>query len=191
MSLWDSLLDIFGIDDIGDDLMTISTATDLVSTGLGVYGAFKQADAVKESAKANAATYDQNQVFAEAQARDAVARGRLAERKVRLATRSMVGAQRAALAANNVRLDEGSALDLQQDTALLGEADAFVALENARREAQGYRQQGLNYAAQAAASRSEAGNVSPFLAVAPTIVGGAASVADRWLRWRSAGGRTG
>lgn len=185
MALWDSILDIFGIDDFTDALTTISTVADVVGTGVAAYGAVKQADATKQAAQANAATYDQNKQFAEAQAQDAIARGRLAERKVRLASRQMVGAQRAALAANNVRLDEGSALDIQSDTALLADADAFTVLENARREASGYRQQGVNFAAQAAASRSEASNVSPFLAAAPTIVGGATSIADRWLRYRA------
>lgn len=185
MALWDSLLDIFGLDDFTGALTTLSTVADVVGTGISAYGAYQQADATREAAQVNAATYDQNRQFAEAQAQDALHRGRLAERKVRLASRMMVGAQRAALGANNVRLDEGSALDLQTDTALLSEADAFTVLENARREAAGYRQQGVNYAAQATASRTEAANVSPFLAAAPTIVGGAASVADRWLRWRS------
>lgn len=184
MAFWDTLLNVFGIDDFTDALVTISTATSLVSTGLSAYGDYKEAEAAQQSAQANAAIYDQNARFAETQAQDAVQRGRLDVRKVRLGARQLIGAQRAALAANNVRIDSGSAAALQRDTTLMADADAFTILENARRDATGYRQQGANYTAQAEATRAGARDISPILAATPTIVGGATSIADRWLRYR-------
>lgn len=185
MAFWDSLLDIFGLDDWAAPLLTISTAGSLVGTGLEAYGNYKEAEAAQQSATANAAIYDQNARFAETQAQDAVQRGRLDVRKVRLGARQLIGAQRAALAANNVRIDSGSAAAIQRDTTLMADADAFTILENARRDAMGYRQQGANYSAQAEATRSGAKDISSLLAAAPTIVGGASSVADRWAKWRN------
>lgn len=178
MAFWDLF------DDFSDALMTVSTVGSIVGAGVSAYGAFKEADATQEAAKANAQTYDQNRQYAEAQAQDAIHRGRLAASKARLATRQLIGAQRAALGANNIRLDEGSALDIQQDARQLGEADALTILENARREASGLQMEGYNAGAAAAASRAEAANTSPFLAAVPSVIGGATSVADTWLRYR-------
>jgi hypothetical protein len=184
MSFFDSVLDFFGGFDFGDALMAVSTASTVLGAGAQAYGAYKQADAAKEATAANAQGYEQNRRYAEAQANDATARGAEEARRARLATRMLIGSQRARMAANNVRVDSGTPLAIQQDTRMLGEMDVGIILENARREADGYRNQGENYGIQAALTRRAGEDISPFLAVAPTVLTTAGSVADKWLRFR-------
>ena len=171
--------------DTADALMAVSTAATVVGTGLSAYGKSKEANANRQAAEFNAAAYEENAKFAEYQADDAIRRGQIDVHRARLSTRQLIGQQRAAIGANNIRLDDGSALDIQMDAAMLGEMDAAVIRENANREAQGYRQQGVNYQGQAQVTRTGADNISPFLSAVPTVVAGAGAVSDRWLRYNT------
>ena len=75
----------------------------------------------------------------EAQANDALARGVEAERRHRLQTRGLIGAQRASLAAQGVDVNDGSALDVQTSAATMGEMDAQTIRRNSQLEAWGFR----------------------------------------------------
>lgn len=172
------------IDDIADALMVVSTAGSILSSGTQAYGAAREAKADEEALRFNAEAYRENQAFAEREAKDAIKRGSVNERRARLATYQLIGTQRARTAANNIRVDSGSAVNIQADAALLGELDALTIRENAAREARGIQQDARNYGTQAALTQRAADDVSPFLAAAPTILTGATSVADQWLRYR-------
>ncbi len=78
----------------------------------------------------------------------------------RVATRQTIGSQRAAFAAQGVEVNDGSALEVQADTAMLGELDALMIQSNAAREALGYKAQAATYRQQGIytgmAARSEA-----------------------------------
>lgn len=96
----------------------------------------------------------QNAAFAEEAANDAIARGGMDEDQQRLATRAAIGTQRAGFAANGVDVNSGSAADIQDDTAALGELDALTIRNNAAREAWGYRTQAQQGRLAAANARS-------------------------------------
>jgi len=65
-------------------------------------------------------------------------RAQEAEARIRQRGNKAVGAQRAAMAAQGIRLDTGSALDVQQETKAISELDALTIKNNALREAFGY-----------------------------------------------------
>lgn len=167
-----------------DTLMVASTAGNILSTGMSAYGAAKEAKADEATLRFNEQQYRENVQFAEREARDAVKRGSVTERRARIATRQLVGTQRARIAANNIRVDSGSAKRVQMDAAMLGELDALTIRENAAREARGLLQEARNFGSQAAMAGRAADDVSPFLSAAPTILTGASTVADQWLRYR-------
>lgn len=89
-----------------------------------------------------------NAKLAGQQARDAEARGNIAEQTHLQKVRQMLGAQRARLGASGIEVNSGTALDLTTDTARMGAMDALTIRNNAAREAWGYRVQGVNYKAQ-------------------------------------------
>jgi hypothetical protein len=118
----------------------------LVGAGINAYGQKKAGDAQaaagranREAANSQANLSDFNAEMADLQAQDAVARGDIDASRFRQTVNVMIGAQRAAQAANNVDVGFGSSVDVQADTRYLGEIDASTIRTNAAREAWGFR----------------------------------------------------
>jgi hypothetical protein len=138
----------------------------LLLTGAGValnaFGQKKQGDAAKAAGEAQkraadkqAEITDYNAQVAELQATDAVDRGEDAANRYRTQVRGVIGTQRANIAAGNVDVSFGSAVDVQADAAFLGELDAMQLKTNAAREAWGYKVEASNYRKTADVQRQE------------------------------------
>ena len=118
------------------------------------------------------------------QADDAVQRGEKDVLKSQQETKAVGGAQRAALGAQGVAMNSGSALDVQEDTAGRGAMDALMIRNNAWRTAWGYKVQAQQDTTQAAFDKLAARNQ----ARATLLTGGLeaarsfASGADRWTK---------
>lgn len=97
--------------------------------------------AQREASESQAELSDFNAQVADLQAKDAIARGQDEEQRFRAKVRGTIGAQRADFAAGNINVAYGSAVDVQADTAFLGELDALTIRTNAAREAWGYEVQ--------------------------------------------------
>lgn len=103
-----------------------------------------QKDAAKSAeneGKYQAEVYGRNADLADEQARDALARGREAEMALRRKSRGLSGSQRAGFAAQGLDINSGSASDVVQNDAALGELDALTIRNNAQRESFGFRKQ--------------------------------------------------
>jgi hypothetical protein len=163
-----------------------------VGTGLQVYGAVKQGKAQKEAGKrqqeaanSEATIQDYNAQVADLQSQDAVDRGAEEESRYRSQIRGAIGSQRANIAAGNIDVGFGSAVDVQADAAFLGELDAMQIKTNAAREAWGYQVQAEDYRKRAEITRKEgvylekAGGQaaqSSYLQAAGSLIGGTASL---------------
>src|SRR5688572_19118326 len=75
--------------------------------------------AVQRSAESQAQLAEYNAAVAELQAADAEKRGALDANKFRSRTRVLIGEQRAGIAAGNIDVGYGSAVDVQADAAFL------------------------------------------------------------------------
>lgn len=147
-----------------------------------LFGSYQQSEAIKAKAEVDRELAQANKEMAEFKAKDAIDRGRDEENRFRKNIKRVIGSQRAALAAQGIELDEGSALAIQEDTAVIGEIDALTIRNNARREAWGYKSQALsmNFQSQIdyATSRSRArstmltGLVSTWGQVGGAVAGG-------------------
>lgn len=122
------------------------------------------------SGRYNQQIADMNADMADAQARDAITRGQEEERRHRQSVQGLIGRQRAALAAQGVDVNSGSALDVQADAAKFGALDAVTIRNNAAREAWGYRVQAANYKAEGRLAFNRG-----MLDAGGTLLGGAAS----------------
>lgn len=120
----------------------------------GVMGA----QAAKKAGDAQASADMQNAQYADMAANDSVKRGGMSEDQQRLQTAAAIGTQRAGFAANGVDVNSGSAANIQDDTAQLGEFDALTIRNNAAREAWGYRTQSQTYRDSAKTALSSAKN---------------------------------
>lgn len=77
-------------------------------------------------------------------ANDAIKRGEVEADEQRKTTQQVIGAQRTGFAAGNIDVNTGSAGQVQNDAAALGELDALTIINNAEREAYGYRVQAMD-----------------------------------------------
>lgn len=154
----------------------VAAGATLVGGGISAYGSYQSGQAAKATGNFNARV-------GELQAQDSIQRGEFDVRQQRMATRSLIGAQRAAYGAQGVELDEGSALQVQRDSAGFGELDALMVRNNAAREAWGHRVDAIN-------SRM-AGKYAARAANTQAISTLATSGADAFSAYRSAGGWSG
>ncbi|MCY1201811.1 hypothetical protein D9M72_132820 [compost metagenome] len=163
----------------------------MAGTAASMVGASNSAKAEQNSLNYQAEVSANNAQIAEWQAQDAIRQGQQQEQQSRLQYAAMKGMQRAALAANGVALDEGSAVDILTSTDYLNEMDASTIRSSAARTAWGYRTQGANYSDNEKALRAGAGAISSGSAAGLSLLGSAGQVADSWYRYSKAGGVAG
>ncbi len=130
-------------------MAAIPAAISLAGGAMGAQGA-RQAGAYA------AAQSEQNAQYKEAAAVDAEKRGAVQADQYRRQVGQMIGTQRAGFAANGIDVNSGTAAEIQDDTAAIGEFDALTIANNAAREAWGYRVGAQNDLSNATMARKNA-----------------------------------
>jgi len=174
---------------MGAALPILSIAATVIGTGVSAMGQMQAGKAQAAQLNYQAAVGRNNAILAQRAADDARLRGEEAARREASKNKQLIGRQRAVLAANGQLVDQGSALDITDDTAQIGKLDELTIRSNAEREALGYEAQGMNFQAgsnlnsMGAANAQTAGFGSAF----GTILSGAGSVASKWYQFDKAG----
>lgn len=106
----------------------------LAGTGISAYAAYASGKSQKEAAKYNADVAD-------AQAHDALQRGADDAADVKERARRVGSSQVEAFSRSGVLATTGTPLELLTETAGMGERDALKTMNNAKREAWGYKSQ--------------------------------------------------
>lgn len=114
-------------------------ATTAIQVGTSIYGANKEADAAEAQGIYQSNMFNYNAKLADYSASDALKRGDKAVDALGRDVKKTIGSQRAALAAQGIEVDSGSALDVQANTQTLGKLDALQIKNNAIMEAYGYK----------------------------------------------------
>lgn len=167
----------------------IPIALGVASMMMASDAASASADARVQSAQYQAAVAANNAKISEQNATYAIQKGDQ-QAQIRMIQRGQqMGSARAAMAASGVRLDSGSPLNVQGDIAAIGHFDVETIRNNALREAYGYRVTGLGYTASSGLNTMQAGyeNTAGKMGVMTSLVSGAASVSDKFLRMRAEG----
>jgi hypothetical protein len=144
----------------------------IMAAGSGLYGAYTQSQAAKAQAGYQEKVAEMNARQATESADDAKQRGRSDAADIRRRTKSTVGAQRAALAAQGIDVDSGSAIELQDETEIIGEIDMTRATVNAMREAFGYNTQAIDYRSRSQFNSLAARNVARNTMITGFVGGG-------------------
>lgn len=147
------------------DPITIAAVTMAAGSAYNAYGQY-------QTGKYNAAVADENARLADISAEEAITLGEADVSRFRMNINQIRGRQRAAIGASNIEMS-GSALDISEDTAQIGELEIATIRNNAARDAYGFRTQGLNYRAQGRLDRF-AGRTG---AIGTLLTGGAQSTA--------------
>jgi hypothetical protein len=171
---------------MGAAALPIMIGTTLLAAGVGAAGQIQAGRAAKAQAEYQAKVAENNSVIAQRKADDAIKRGEIDEQQQRVKTAQLIGAQRASSAARGVVVDEGSALDITQDTAAIGELDALTIRNNATREALGfeYESQSFTNEAQLRQMAGRQAQTSSYYGAAGTLLSSGSTVADRWYKLR-------
>ena len=158
----------------------IGTGLQVAGMVSGAFGAANQSKATQQAYDYQAAGNRNNAQIAEWQAQDATTRGAKSEQAQRLKVAQLKSSQRAGFAARGIALDEGSPLNILQDTDYLGELDALAIRDNASREAWGARTQASNYSSDAAMLSARADAESPSGAAFSSLLTSGGAVASSW-----------
>lgn len=151
----------------------VAAAAAVAGAVMSAVGTVASAQGQAAQASYQAQVARNNQLIAERNAQDSLKRGVIEEDKARQRAAGVLGAQRALLAGQGTALDEGSPLDIQMDTAGLGELDALTVRSGFEREAYGYRTQSMNYGAQAKLYDMNTSMLGAYLSAGGSILGGA------------------
>lgn len=168
----------------------VQLAMAVVSAVMSSAAAKKEGDAAKAQAEYAAGVARNNQIIAQQYADTERAKGRVAEDAKRQETAQKISAQRASGGSSGLDVNSGTSLDLQADTAKLGEFDALTIRNNAARAAYGYETQGVNYgsAAEMELSRGRYAKNASNIKIGQSIASSASSFAGKWDSMSNAGG---
>lgn len=166
----------------------LQLAPSIASTVGGAMNAGSNARAAQSVATYQANIAEQNAALAELRAVDAETRGDLEVERLATRTAGLIGRQRAATGASGVLLNEGSPQAIRESTEAMRDADIAMLRNNAARSAWGHRVQEANYRADSSSRRAQADAISPSAASVTSLLGGSASVADKWYNIYKNGG---
>lgn len=156
-----------------------ATTASVASTVLGATGSMLGGVATATAAGYRAKVAKMNAGIAENNAEQAVTEGAFSESQQRLKTTELIGEQKASQAGNGVDVNFGSALDVRQSTAMMGNLDALTIRYNAAKEAHAQRVAAAGYRAEAAQAKSAGrfGLLKGFIGAASSIAGGVSDYA--------------
>lgn len=174
-------------------MCSIAIALTAAATAVSAYGKYQQGQQQRALGEYNAQVAENNARVQEMAAADALQRGQVEEDAQRRRARQIMGAQRAAFAAQGGALTDQSTAAILGDTAAFGELDALTIRNNAAREAWGLRVGAANSMADAGAARFQgrAAARAGTMGAVGTILGGAAQGYDLWRRQNPSGGGSG
>lgn len=179
--------------DAASTIATVGAAASLVGGAVSALGSVETASAQEKAAQYQAQVAANNQKLATQNAAQAEAAGSTAVEQQGLKTKAEVGAIKAAQAASNIDVNQGSAVDVRSSAAELGELDALTIRSNAEKQAYGYQTQAQSFAGQEALAKSQAAQapIAGAIGAFGSILSGASGAAGQYLNWqRAAGGDT-
>lgn len=130
----------------------------LIPVAISLVGGMMGAQNARQEGAFNSGMLKRNAALKEQAAQETIFAGDTSADWQRVRTGQGIGTQRSVQAANGIDVNSGSAAQLQDDTAMIGELDALTIQNNAAREAYGYRIQADQDRMNAAQTLTNAGN---------------------------------
>lgn len=156
-----------------------------IAAGSAIYGGF--ASKSMYDYKAQVATM--NKQIAERNADYAIAVGEVNAQRKGMETRARIGQTEAAQGASGLEVGSGTNAAVVESEKALGSFDEMTIRAGAQRESAGFKTQAMNFEAEAQSDKTAGkyAEVEGFTKAAGSIVGGASSVSDKWLKYSTAG----
>lgn len=165
----------------------VAIATQVASTAMSAYGMFQQGEAAKKAAKYQQGVAKINEQIAKQNAEWQRRAGEVQAQKVGMVGRFKIGTTKAIQSGRGLDINSGSNLAVRESEEDLAEYDQATVRTNAAWKAYGEEvqaaaatSQGAIYGMQASQASAAAG-----IGAASSILGGTASVADKWMQYQS------
>ena len=159
---------------MGAALIPIALGASVLGAGATAYGQYQATKAANKQAEYQSQVAANNAATAEMEAKYAEQQGERNAEAQRRKTAIMVGAQRARMGASGAVADTGSFLDIELDTAKMGELDALALRDEGQLAAWRSRVQGTNYRAQSKLYGMS--KTDPFLSAGGTLLSSAGTI---------------
>lgn len=155
----------------------------------GAVGQYSKSQAESSMYDYKAGVARNNAIIAERNAVAATDAGNVAGASNDMKTKTLIGTQQTAQAANGLDVGSGTNVNIQQSAKDLGHLDTLTILNNAAKNSAGFRAQGMNFTAESLLDTSAAENAktSGALSVATSLLGSASSFSNKWLSYQQAG----
>lgn len=172
-----------------ETLAIASLVGSVVSGAVGFMGAQQQAGAQEASYKYQAQVARNNEVVASQNAAYASAAASNRAQAQDYKNRAVIGGLEAQMGASGLDLESGSSREVRDAARQIGRLDTQTIYSNALMEARGTQQQARNFGAQAGLDEFSASNASRAGTIAgiSSLIGGASSFSDKWLRFQTRG----
>ena len=170
-------------------LAIASLAATAVSSVVGTVGAVSTGIANSNAANYQAVVARNNQTIASQNAQQSAAAGATASQARDFRTRAVLGEVTAAQSASGIDTNSGSSREVRQSVDELGRLDTATIMHNAMLQSGAYADQAMNFGAQSTLDTSTASNAlaAGGIGAGSSLLGGASSFADKWLRYRTQG----
>lgn len=170
-------------------LAIASLAVSAIGAGVTTAGTISQGQANKSAAAYQAQVARNNQTIAQQNAQQAAQAGSVSAQARDFANRQRTGAILAGQAASGIDIESGSSQEVRKSSEELGRLDTATVMANALNTARSYSTQAENFGAQAGLDTLQARNASTagYLTGGASLIGGASSFADKWLRYQTTG----
>lgn len=171
---------------LGITAAVIGVASAAASTAIGITSSIQQGEQQQAYYNYQAQVAQENAKIAQSNAALERQQGIEESRLQRIKTAQAIGSQQTAMAANGIDVTQGTALDVIEDTAAMGELDALQTRYNYERKAIQYEQQANNFLNQgnldviAGQNAYSAGQMNA-LASGVSGIGKTADVAGKWF----------
>jgi hypothetical protein len=172
-----------------ETLAIASLAGSALSAGVGFIGAQQQASAQAASANYQAQVARNNAVIQQQNAQRAAQTGRAQAQQQDLKNAATYGQVLAAEGASGIDLSTGSPRQVQSSAQQIGRLDTLNIADRAQQQVRGYNINALSDTAQAQLDTMQAQNAQTAGTISgiSSILGGASSFADKWMRFQTTG----
>jgi hypothetical protein len=172
-----------------ETLAIASLAGSVLSAGVGAMGAMQQASAQEKAANYQAAVARNNAIIQQQNAASAAATGRAQAQQQDLKNAATMGAIYAAEGASGIDLGTGSPTNVRSSAENIGRLDTLNIAQRAAQQVRGYQVGTMSETAQAQLDTMQAqqAKTAGYFGAVSSILGGASSFADKWMRFQTAG----
>jgi len=170
-------------------LAAVGIIASVASTAIGAAGAVMQGQAASAQAQYQANIARMNQQIQTQNAQYERQKGDVEAQQQDMKNKALMGAQEAAMGASGLDMASPSFVDTRDSSKRLGRLDTLTVRNNAERRAHEFDIAATNQGAQAGlyGMQAKSSNLAGYIGAASSLVGGASSVADKWLKYQNNG----